>query len=216
MKKILLRLLMALGVFILVVVANYFIFSLIATRITEGIPITKNGSGHTALLVVDIQEGTTGDVSALKGLKAQSDELIGNVNQIIKEAQERNWSVIYINTEVVNPLLNLINNTMSRGSGGANLDKRLSVKSDLIVTKRRSDPFNGTALDQILTGLNTDRVVVTGLDAAHCVNSTILAALSRGYQVGVVSDGIISNEEAEKTRMLGEFRALGVEIIEGE
>ena len=42
MKKILLRLLMALGVFILVVVANYFIFSLIATRITEGVPITKN------------------------------------------------------------------------------------------------------------------------------------------------------------------------------
>ena len=210
MKKILLRLLMALGIFILAVVANYFIFSLTATRITEGVPITKTGVGHTALLVVDIQEGTTGDVSALKGLKAQSDELIGNVNQIIKEALERNWSVIYINTEVVNPLLNLINNTMSRGSGGANLDKRLSVKSDLIVTKRRSDPFNGTTLDQILTGLNTDRVVLTGhLDAAHCVNSTILATLNRGYQVAVVSNGIISNEEADKIRMLGDVPCPG-------
>lgn len=214
MKKILLRILIAIGVFILIVVLNFVFFNITATKITEGVPITHSGPGHTALLIVDIQEGTTGTVSALKGLKAQSDVLIRNVNRIINDAVESEWSVIYINTEVLNPLLNLINNTMSRGSGGANLDKRLSVKSDLIVTKRRSDPFNRTDLDQILTGLNTDRVVVTGLDAAHCVNSTILAALNRGYQVVVVSDGIISNEEADKIRMLGEFRDLGVEIIE--
>ncbi len=198
MKKILLRILIAIGVFILIVVLNFVFFNITATKITEGVPITHSGPGHTALLIVDIQEGTTGTVSALKGLKAQSDVLIRNVNRIINDAVESEWSVIYINTEVLNPLLNLINNTMSRGSGGANLDKRLSVKSDLIVTKRRSDPFNRTDLDQILTGLNTDRVVVTGLDAAHCVNSTILAALNRGYQVVVVyPDGIISNEEAD-------------------
>ncbi len=214
MKKILLRLLMAIGVFILIVVLNLVIFNFIATKITQGVPITTSGSGQTALLVVDIQEGTTGDVSALKGLKAQSDELIGNVNQIIKEAQERNWSVIYIKTEVVNPLLNLINNTMARGSEGANLDKRLSVQSDLILTKRRSDSFDGTALDQILVENQVEKLVVVGLDAAHCVNSAILAALNRGYQVAVVSNGIISNEEVDKISMLGEFRELGVEIIE--
>ncbi len=214
MKKILLRTLLALGVFILIVALNLLIFNTTASRISEGSPITNTEPGHTALLVVDIQEGTTGTVSALQGLKAQSDVLIGNVNQIIEEAVEKKWSVIYIKTEVANPLINLINNTMARGSEGANLDRRLSVQSDLIVTKRKNDPFIGTALDQILAEVNADRIVVTGLDATQCVNSTIQAALNRGYQVAVISDGTISNEEADKIRMMGEFRELGVEIIE--
>jgi len=54
MKKILLRFLLALGVFILIVVVNLVIFNLTASRITEGTPITKTGSGHTALLVIVI------------------------------------------------------------------------------------------------------------------------------------------------------------------
>ncbi len=36
--------------------------------------------------------------------------------------------VIYIKSEVVNPLINILNNSMARGSVGAELDKRLMVK----------------------------------------------------------------------------------------
>ena len=56
MKKILLRIFLALGVFILIVVANYFAFNIIASRITEGETISSKGSEKTALLVIDIQE----------------------------------------------------------------------------------------------------------------------------------------------------------------
>jgi len=214
MKKILLRLLMAIGAFILILVINYVIFGITASRITEGTPITSSGSDHTALLVIDIQEGTTGDISITDSYKIQSDLLIRNINRIVSEAHEEKWSVIYIRSEVVNPLMNLLNNTLAKGSEGAKLDKRLSISSDLIVTKRRNDSFNRTKLDQILTTYNTDRLVVVGLDAAHCVKSAIIAALNRGYQVAAIPEGIIAEKEADKLRIIEEYQILGVEIIE--
>jgi len=213
MKKILLRFLLAIGVFILAVVVNYFVVSLLASRITEGTPITKTGSGHTALLVIDIQEGFTGESSSIEGYNNQSEKLITKVNQLIVEAGKNNWSIIYIQSEVVNPLINLINNSMARGSEGAKLDKRLSISSDLIVTKRRSDSFYKTNLDQILQDNLTEKLVIVGLDAEHCVFSAIQAALNRGYEVSVIPDGIIAGEEDVKIRMLEEYRKLGVVIL---
>jgi nicotinamidase-related amidase len=214
MKKILLRLLMILGAFILIVFLNLVIYSAFATKITKGVPISSSGSGHTALLVIDIQEGTTGTVSVTDSFKERSDVLIRNINRIVSEAHEKGWSVIFIKSEMANPLINLLNNTLARGSEGAKFDKRLTVSSNLVVTKRMSDSFKHTHLDEILTALNTERLVMVGLDAAECVKSTVLAGLNREYRVAVIQEGIIAKEEADKIRAIEEFRDLGVEIIE--
>lgn len=214
MKKILLRILLAIGSFILIVVINLFVVGYFASRITESVPINKTGSDNTALLVIDIQEGTTGEASASESYKEQSELLIRSVNQIVKEAGEKGWSVIFIKSEVVNPLINLLNNTMARGSEGSKLDKRLIVSSNLILTKRRNDSFNKTSLDQILKERQVEKLVIVGLDAEHCVYSTIQAALNREYSVEVIPDGIIAETEEDKTRMLNTYRELGVEIIE--
>lgn len=213
MKKILLRLLMALGAFILLLVINYIIFSITATQITEGVPISSKGSGNTALLVIDIQEAYTGELSVTEGYKQQSEVFITHVNQLVEEARENNNMVIYVKSEVVNPLLNLINNSIARGSEGAAFDRRLISGSDHIVSKRKSDSFNGTSLDQILVENRVERLVVLGLDAEHCVFSTIQAALNRDYEVAVVPEGVLAVEEADKVRMISEYRQLGVEIL---
>ncbi|MCP4309837.1 MAG: cysteine hydrolase [Bacteroidetes bacterium] len=214
MKKILFRLLLVIGGFILILVLNLFLHNVTASRITMGTPITSSGSGHTTLLVIDIQEGTTGGSSITDSYKKQSNMLIRNINRIITEAHEKKWSVIYIQSEVVNPLINLLNNTMARGSEGAKLDKRLAVSSDLIVTKRKNDSFNRTNLDQILEAYGTERVVVVGLDAVHCIKSTIIGALNRGYQVAVIPEGIITEAKSDKLRILEEYQDLGVKIID--
>lgn len=213
MKKILLRILLALGVFILIVVANYFAFSLMSSKITKGEAISSSGSEKTALLIIDIQEGITGDICTIDDYRKQSEELIGNVNRIVEEAQEKKWSVVYIFSEVANPLINLINNSMARGTEGAELDHRLLVVSDLIVAKRRSDSFNKTNLDQILTDRQIEKLVIVGLDAEKCVLSSIEAALNRGYKVTVIADGVIAGEEPVKIRMLDTYREMGVEVL---
>ncbi|MDX2430071.1 MAG: isochorismatase family cysteine hydrolase, partial [Bacteroides sp.] len=116
-------------------------------------------------------------------------------------------------SEVANPLINLINNSMARGTKGAELDHRLLVVSDLLVAKRRSDSFNKTNLDQILTDRQIEKLVIVGLDAEKCVLSSIEAALNRGYKVTVIADGVIAGEEPVKIHMLDTYREMGVEVL---
>lgn len=215
-KKILLRILLALGLVIVVLVVNYLFFNLTATKISEGTPITDPPPPNTALLVIDIQGGTTGETSALIGLKEQSEVLIRKVNTLAEDMHSRDQPVIYVRTEVANPLINVLNNTMARGTQGAELDPRLRLQPGDVVVKRRNDSFIGTGLDQILQDHQVGSLVLVGLDAGHCVKSTAQAALNRGYRVSVVEEAVITNEPEDKAAALGELRDMGVEIVSGE
>ena len=212
-KKIFFRILLVLGLIILVLAGNLALFNIIATRITEGTPIPNPPPPNTALLAIDIQGGTTGNTSALKAIKEQSEELIKRVNSIAEEMHTQDHLIVYVRTEVVNPLLNVLNNTMARGTEGAELDPRLVIQPGEVVVKRRSDSFRGTNLDQILAEHQVGKLVLVGLDASACVKSTILAAHNRGYSISVVEEAVISGKEELKAEAIQEFRTLGVEIV---
>lgn len=212
-KRILLRVLMVLGIVILVLVLNLVFFTITANRVSEGAPITDPNMENVALLVIDIQGGTTGTTSAIKPLIAQSEQLISRVNPIIQDAYDRGQLIVYIRTEVVNPLLNVLNNTMARGTEGAELDQRLLILPGPVVVKRKSDSFLGTDLDQILGDHQIGKIVVVGLDAAGCVKKTLLAAHNRGYEISLVEEAVISAKEEDKAEAFDELRELGVEFL---
>jgi len=212
-KKIVLRVLLVLGLVIVVLAGNLAIFTFIATRISEGTPIADPPPPNTALLVIDIQGGTTGSTSALTALKEQSEELIQRVNGIAEDMAARDHLIVYVRTEVVNPLLNVLNNTMARGTEGAELDPRLVIQPSEVVVKRKGDSFLGTGLDQILVDNQVGELVLVGLDAAGCVRTTALAALNRGYKISLIEEAVIAGKEGEKKEALGELSALGVEIV---
>jgi nicotinamidase-related amidase len=113
---------------------------------------------------------------------------------------------------VVNPLLNLLNSTLARRSGGSALDKRLTIDSGIVVTKRKNDAFNKTELDRVLRKNSVGRLVLVGLDAGHCVLSTVQAAQNRDYRVSVIREAVIARTDAEKTEALNRFRSMGVEV----
>jgi nicotinamidase-related amidase len=212
-KKILLRVLLVVGVFILVVVVNLVIFNITASKVTEGVPIENRDPDGVALLVIDIQGGTTGSESALKPLVEQSEMLIEHVNRVIEAMHAKHQTIIYVTTEVVNPLLNLLNNTMASGTPGAELDPRLVILPGEVVVKRRGDPFMGTDLDQILADRHISELVIVGLDAQQCVRSTVQAALNRGYRTVVIEDAVISQNNTIRDQALEEFRENGVTIL---
>ena len=204
---------LVIGLVIGILVVNLVIFNITATRITEGTPISHAGSGNRALVVIDIQEGTTGSESYVKNYRLQSGELIENLNLLTEEAETEGCPIIYIISEVANPLINILNSTLAKGSPGVEMDRRLEIRSDHIVTKRKNDSFTNPELDSILTRHRIDRLTLVGLDAAECVYHTALAALNRGYKIEVVEEAIISKTDADKAEALQNFSELGAEIV---
>ena len=183
---------------------------------TEGTSIENYQPNNSALLVIDIQEYTTGEVSINEVFKTAADDLIRRINMITEKSAENGIPVIYIRSEISNPLINLMNNSLAVGSLGAQLDKRLNILSDYVIPKEKQDAFSNSNLDSILIQSEISRLFVVGLDAAFCVNSTIEGARNRGYDIAVISDAIISDPDSMKNHMMDEFVNRGVEILSSQ
>jgi nicotinamidase-related amidase len=189
------------------------IFEKRGSIVTEVTPIENYQSNNSALLVIDIQEYTTGEVSITEVFITAADDLIRRINMITEKSAENGIPVIYIRSEISNPLINLMNNSMAVGSLGAQLDRRLNILSDYVIPKEKQDAFSNSYLDSILIESEISRLFVVGLDAAFCVNSTIEGARNRGYDIAVISDATISYPDSMKNFMLDEFVNRGVEIL---
>ncbi len=211
-KRILLRILLAIGLLIVILIANLVIFNITASKVTEGVPIENRNPERVALLVIDIQEGTTGSTSFADSYISQSDSLIAGVNSLVANAVAKGWSIIWVRSEVTNPLINILNSSMARGSVGAELDRRLDTSNGLVLVKKKNDSFAKTPLDSILEEQGVGRLVVAGLDAEHCVLAAIQAAVNRGYQLTVFEETVIAENEASMLEMLETYKELGVEL----
>ena len=66
--------------------------------------------------------------------------------------------------------------------------------SDIVVQKKLNDAFAGTELHPTLQALAPDRVLVAGWATDFCVDATVRSAVSRGYDIVVVSDGHTLND----------------------
>jgi nicotinamidase-related amidase len=199
--------------FVSLVIANLIIVGKNASIISKGQPIEKYSATNFALLVIDIQEATTGDVSMYPFYKKNSDTLIKNINQIAESFNFQGFPVVFIRSEITNPLINLVNSSYVKGGPGAQFDKRLKRVSDLEVVKKVKDSFRNTNLDSILIGYRVNELYIVGLDAAECVKGTVEAAQNRNYRVNIIDEAILSKSEIMKDSMIVYFAGKGVGII---
>ena len=216
MKKIILRTLGALVLIVVFLFVYLIVFEKRGKQVSEGQPIEKYPMQRSALMVIAIQESTTGAVSQYENLAKVSDGLIRTINSVIDQAVRDNMPVIYIRSEITDPIINLINNSMEKGSVGAALDKRLKILSGPVFGKEKEDAFSNPELDRFLMQERINRLVIVGLDAAYCVNSTIKAAQNRGYEVTVMTDAVISSEEELRNQMFKEFADRQVKFMRSD
>ena len=93
------------------------------------------------------------------------------------------------------------------GSPGTEIIPDLLVPEDYIINnKKRLDCFFGTDLETLLRTLDTETVVLMGINTNTCVMNTAFAAFNRDFQVVVISDCVAS--------MYGEdLHVLGLENV---
>ena len=213
MKKIPLKILLVLICVIILLVGNVLIYSNIAKKVTTGTPIVFSKIETPALLVIDVQESTTGEVASNESLINQSDSLITNINKLIRTCDTTNIPVIFITNEITNPLINFLDNSSARGSAGPEVDKRLTVGDHPHYYKRKLDAFSNSDFEDYLLEHKINTLYITGLDAKYCISSTVLGALNREYKVNLLTNVIISAEPTQCDSIFTSLSKNGAEII---
>lgn len=146
----------------------------------------------TALLVIDVQE------EALEGCPDTAG-LLARINELSRRADEAGAPVIFIRHDDIH------GEEYVRDTPGWQLAAGLEQPGGShIVEKRYRDGFADTELASLLERLGVRRLVVTGVHSDFCVQTTALSALSRGFDIVLVSDGHAARPEPEDGSLTSE------------
>ncbi|GHB48231.1 isochorismatase [Pseudovibrio japonicus] len=185
-------------VLVLVIGVGYTAFQIMRKqRARRGEMIDRSKQDQIALVVVDVQEDFTKDTKARKWPSSYVEERIARINVLAAEAQARGQPVIAVrhifDGTVTNFLIGLFGEGLgTKGSDGLALDARLRFQPSVDVVKHVGDAFTSNELEAFLKAHKIGRLRIVGLDGCYCVKSTALGALSRGYDVELVEDAVLS------------------------
>ena len=117
-----------------------------------------------------------------------TDVTLNNIEQAINAAKVKNIPIIHIqhiaNSEMgIAPFFN-------KGSEGAKIHSRIieAAPNAPIVIKEFADSFVKTNLEEILTGLGVDELLVCGMMTQNCVTHTAISKAAEKYKVSILPD----------------------------
>ena len=164
--------------------------------------------------MIDVQEGTTGELSVTEGYINQREPFLAAVNKVIEKADTSDITIIYIKNETTNWLFNFVGgNILAQGHPSAEFDKDLKVINKNQFVKNNLDAFTNPQLDEFLIKNQINHLYITGLDAAYCAGAATKTALNRGYVVTLIEDALLSETEELKAEKINEFKELGVKVV---
>ena len=202
-------------VVVLAAVVGLVLMIYLSMRPTTGPRIAAYPSAKTALLVIDVQEDYTGPHA--KKPYRDGQRIIAASNALLSRAETKGILVVYIQNVIEDPLASfLMGGVNAPGAPGTEMDRRLvKVPGARTFTKHRSDAFSTRELDDYLRAQQVDHLLITGLDAAYCVNATVRGALNRGYKVTVYSEGIATESRTPVGKLVEDWRTRGAEVKAG-
>ncbi|MFH8339730.1 cysteine hydrolase family protein [Streptomyces sp. AM6-12] len=137
---------------------------------------------HTAVLVIDLQNGV---VAGSYGL----DDVLSNVNALIDRARSAGVPVVWVQHQ---------DEDLVPGTENWEIVPQLKrLETEPLVAKSYRDSFEDTDLESVLAERGVGRVLVTGAQSDFCVRSTLHGALVRGYDTTLVADAHTTEDLTE-------------------
>ena len=129
----------------------------------------------SALLVVDVQR------DLVRYLTPQRrEEFLNKLRDLIERARTTGTPVVYIRHNDEELVLD---------TDGWEIAAEITPRADeRVVEKTYRDAFRETDLQQVLSNLSVDHVVVCGMQTEFCVDATLREAERRGYRVTLAAD----------------------------
>lgn len=142
---------------------------------------------HTALLVIDVQQGLFGP----EPRPFEADAVIDRINQLTARARVSDAPVVFVQHE---------SPTLPVGSDAWRLARGLHVESrDAVVRKATPDAFLRTELQELLTSWHIDRLVICGFASEFCIDTTTRRAAALGYGVTLAADAHTTHDKPHAT-----------------
>jgi len=134
---------------------------------------TLENRDRSALLVIDVQTGVLAGAHDRAGV-------VGRIASLLERARADGTDVVWVQHS---------SDELPLDSETWRITPELTVREgDPVVHKRYGDSFEGTDLEAVLAARGVGRLVVAGAQTDACVRSTLHGALTRGYDVTLVSD----------------------------
>jgi nicotinamidase-related amidase len=143
---------------------------------------TLDNRPHTALLVVDVQNGVVAGAH-------ERESVVTNVNNLVQKARQAQVPVVWVQHS---------DDGLARGSDDWRIVPELTPgDAEPLVEKNYGDSFEDTTLETVLSGLGVGRLVVVGAQTDACIRSTLHGALARGYDATLVGDAHTTEDHTE-------------------
>ncbi len=134
---------------------------------------TLSDRPHTALVVIDVQNGVVAEAH-------ERDAVVATINGLLARARSEEVPVVWVQHN---------DEGLPQGSHEWQYVPELSrLESEPLVHKTYGDSFEGTDLEAVLARVRIGHLVVTGAQTDACIRSTIHGAFARGYDVTLVGD----------------------------
>ncbi len=112
-------------------------------------------------------------------------EALANINRLLKVWRARNWPVIHLVHEALDPQ----SPVFRARSAGVLIHPQLDIAAgEPVLTKHFPGAFTQTPLDAYLSRAGADTVVITGFQTHHCCDATTRQARERGYRCLFIDD----------------------------
>ena len=144
-----------------------------------------SASPKSVLIVIDLQNDYfPGGLFPLW----HTDETLRNIVAAIGKARAKGIPVIHVQ-HVANAAKGIAP-FFNAGTPGADIHPEvLAAAPDApVVVKEYADSFHGTTLEQVLSGLGVEELLVCGMMTQNCVTHTALSKSAEKYKVTVLTD----------------------------
>ena len=158
------------------------------------------------LMVLDIQKFPRKN----KQLDSTVKEMILNVNTLINYFKTEN--VIYI--KATGKAISITSKGFTVVPLPApDFDSTLNIVSNNIYNKIEGDAFTSAELISFLESRKVKEIVLVGLMAEKCIYNTALGGKAKGYDIKIVSEGIVGMTPKKKEKAIIKLKDKGIKII---
>ena len=136
---------------------------------------------HTALLVIDVQNGV------VEGAY-ERDAVVANITDLVEQARREQVPVVWVRHA---------DEHLAKGSEDWQIVPELTPDDpEPLIEKSYGDSFEDTDLETVLSGLAVGRLVIVGAQTDACIRSTLHGAFVRGYDATLVGDAHTTEDQS--------------------